>query len=342
LAAEPLIGLDIGSMSIRAVETRRAKAGPVILNSGQVPLPAGAVKGGVIIDEALVTTTLKQLWGTTRLRSRKVVLGITNRQVVVREMSVSNLPERELKASLPLQVRHALPLAVESSLLDFYPLEDPGDAKMVRGLLIAAPKEAVLTAVHATERAGLHVIRVDLASFALLRAASRLDGVVEAIVDIGARTTTVVVHSDGQPVIVRTIPRGGEEITDVIAARLGVPEAEAEALKCQVGLLSDQEAEAAKVIQEAVQPLINEVRSSFDYLMASDQHVQVTRLALSGGGSLLPGLSGALRAQLGGIDVIAADPTVRLRDKRRHKDDSPERFHATAAVAIGLALGPAR
>jgi type IV pilus assembly protein PilM len=341
MAADPLIGLDIGSMSIRAVETRRAKAGPVITNFGQAPLPQGAVKNGVIADEAAVTLALKQLWGTAKFKSRKVVLGVTSRQVVVREMTVSNLPERELKASLPIQVRHALPLAVESSLLDFYPLEDPGDAKTVRGLLIAAPKDAVLSAVHATERAGLHVQRVDLASFALLRAASQLDGSVEAIVDIGARTTTVVVHSDGVPLIVRNIPRGGEEITEMMATRLGVPLADAESLKCRVGLLNDEEVETAKVIQEAVQPLINEVRSSFDYLMASDQHVQVKRLALCGGGSLLPGLAGALKSQLT-VEVVNADPMIRLRDKRRRKDDSLERLRASAVVSIGLALGPAR
>ena len=84
----------------------------------------------------------------------------------------------------------------------------------MRGLLVAAPKEPVIAAVHAIERAGLHVARVDVASLALLRAVSRLDGQVEAIVDIGAQATTVVVHVDGEPLIVRTVPRGGADITE--------------------------------------------------------------------------------------------------------------------------------
>ena len=57
----------------------------------------------------------------------------------------------------------------------FHPLEEPGDSPTVRGLLIAMPKDAVLAAVQAVEKAGLHVEGVDLASFAVLRAASRLD-----------------------------------------------------------------------------------------------------------------------------------------------------------------------
>ncbi len=337
MAAEPLIGLDIGSMSIRAVETRRVKGGQAITNFGHAPLPDGAVKGGIVQDDKAVTLALKQLWDTIKFRSKGVVLGVTNRQVVVREMSVANLPEKEMRRNLPNEVRQVLPLEVEQSVIDFYPLEDPGQSKTVRGLLVAVPKDPVLTAVHATERAGLRVVRVDLASFALLRAASRLDDRVEAIVDIGADATTVVVHCDGEPLIVRTIPRGGGEITEMIASRLGVPTEEAETLKCRVGLSDDAEPEAAKVIGEAVRPLINEIRSSFDYLTASSQQTQVSRLALSGGGCLLPGLTEALRVQLG-ITVMQADPTIRLRGVHAAKHDTWEGLRSSAAVAIGLAL----
>src|SRR4051794_15030634 len=185
MTAMPSIGLDIGTVSIRAAETGRGKEGPVITNFAQIPLPRGAVEGGVVLDDKTVATALKQLWARAKFRHKHVVLGITNPQIVVREMAVANLPRRELRKSLPFQVRDALPLPVDKSLLDFFPLEDPGTAETVRGLLIAAPKEAVLAAVRATERSGLHVAHVDLASFALLRAASRLDDRVEALVDIG-------------------------------------------------------------------------------------------------------------------------------------------------------------
>lgn len=340
MAAVNLIGLDIGAMSIRAVETGRGKDGPVITSFGQVPLAAGVVQGGVIQDEKAVTAALKQLWATSKFRGRDVVLGVTNAQVVVREMSVPNMPERELRKALPFQVRDALPLGVERSLLDFYPLEDPGTNEKVRGLLIAAPKDAVLTAVRAVELAGLHVARVDLASFALLRALARLDEMVEAIVDIGAQTTSVIVHSDGQPLIVRTIPRGGAEITELVASRLGATVPEAESLKCRVGLLNDEGPETAEVVREAVRPMINEIRSSFAYLSTSGRQTKVDRLVLSGGGSGLPGLVEALSTQLG-VDVVLADPVLRLRGKRRGRHAGSEQIRPSASVSIGLTLGAA-
>jgi type IV pilus assembly protein PilM len=340
MAAVTQIGLDIGSMSIRAVETTRGKEGAAVTNFGHAPLPEGTVQGGVIVDDNAVTRELKQLWASRKFRTRKVVLGMTNPQVVVREMAVANLPARELRKSLPFQVRDSLPLAAERSLLDFYPLEDPGRNETVRGLLIAAPKDAVLTAVHAIERAGLHVARVDLASFALLRSASRPDADVEAIADIGAHSTTVVVHADGKPLIVRTIPRGGAEVTEMLAARLGIAVADAEALKCRIGVASAEDPDASDLVRSAVRPIVNEIRSSFAYLNTGDRPAQVVRLALSGGGALLPGLVEMLGDQLG-IPVALADPTVRLRGPRRARYDDLDRFRSSAAVSIGLSLGAA-
>jgi type IV pilus assembly protein PilM len=334
------IGLDIGSSSIRAVEVRRNKDEHNLTNFGQVPLSPGTVVGGVVQDPGTVTAALKQLWAACKFDTRKVRLGVTNPQLVVREMSVSNLPAKEMHQSLPFQVRDMLPLSVERSLLDFHPLEQPGDSPTVRGLLIAMPKDAVLAAVQAVERADLHVEGVDLATFALLRAASRLDAQVEAIVDVGAEVTSVVVHADGEPLIVRTVPRGGTEITETIGTRMGVPPAVAEALKCRFGLHGDGRPDTASAAADAVRPLINELRSSFTYLASGERQKQVTRVALCGGSALMPGLAEYMQAQLA-VTVMYADSAVRLSDTRKARQRGFDSFVPSAAVSIGMTLGAA-
>jgi type IV pilus assembly protein PilM len=334
------IGLDIGSSSIRAVEVRRGKEDYSLTNFGQVPLPEGVVRGGTVQDPAVVTTALKQLWAACKFDTKQVTLGVTHPQLMVREMSVSNLPAKEMNKSLPFQVRDMLPLAVDRSLLDFHPLEDPGDSPTVRGLLIAMPKEAVMTIVQAAEKAGLHVNGVDLASFALLRAASRLDAQVEAIVDIGAEVTIVVVHVDGEPLIVRTVPRGGTEITASMATRLGVTVAEAEALKCRFGLHGDGRPDAAAAAADAIRPVVNELRSSFTYLASGERQKQVTRVSLCGGGALMPGLAEYVQEQLD-VSVMYADITGRLRDTQKARQRGFDSFAPSAAVSIGLTLGAA-
>ena len=334
------IGLDIGSSSIRAVEVRRGKDEHTLTNFGQVPLPPGTVQAGILQDPVAVTAALKQLWAACKFDTKKVTLGVTNPQLVVREVSVSNLPDKERRKSLPFQVRDMLPLAVERSLLDFHPLEQPGDSPTVRGLLIAMPKEAVLTTVQAVEKAGLRVAGVDLASFAVLRAASRLDAQVEAIVDIGAEVTSVVVHADGEPLIVRTVPRGGTEITDTMATRLGINPADAEALKCRFGLHGDGDPDTAVAAADAIRPLVNELRSSFTYLASGERQKQVTRISLCGGSALMPGLAEHLQQQLN-VAVMFADSAGRLRDTRKARQRGFDSFVPSAAVSIGLTLGAA-
>lgn len=337
--ATSLVGLDIGSASIRAAETGRRRDGLAVNAFGAVPLPPGVVQAGVIHDEAAVTAALKSLWSTARLRGRKVVLGVSNPQVVVRKMDLANLPRAELRQSLPFQVRDSLPLPVERSLLDFYPLDPSKSGETVEGLLIASPKEPVLAAIRAIQKAGLQVVRVDLGSFALLRSAAFLDSNVEAIVEIGAQMTTVVAHIDGVPLIVRTVPRGGGEITEAIAARMNVDLAEAEARKRHNGLIGPDPA-VTTVIEESVRPLINEIRSSFAYLNTGDRHLRVARVLLAGGGALLAGLAGKLAAHLN-LDVTFADPLIRFNVGRRTVPEALTPSRIAAAVSIGLTMGAA-
>ena len=195
--------------------------------------------------------------------------------------------------------------------------------------------------VRAVERAGLHVAQVDLSCFAALRAAAHLAGDTEAVLDIGANGTNIVIHTDGVPQMVRTIPRGGNEITRLMASRLGMSVTEAEELKCRVGLIAGEGPDCAEVIREAIRPLITEVRSSINYF-ASARGDRVSRIALVGGAARLPGLSEAFREALD-VPTLLANPLRRVHDSREGgRHDVLERFRSSAAVAIGLTLGGAR
>lgn len=348
MAAVTQVGVDIGSFSIRAVEASIGKDRPLVSNFGQALLPEGAVVGGVVKDAAVVTNSLRMLWSTSKFKCKSVMLGVTHQQIAVRTVELPNLSRKEMKQALPYQVRDILPLPADQSVLDFYPLEEPGKNETVKGLLIAAPKEPIVKTVEAVENAGLRVVGVDLTSFAALRSSAHLAEDTEAVLDIGANGTNIVIHTDGVPQVVRTISRGGAEVTTLIAKRLGVPMAEAEALKCRVGLLAGSARtddtdlpDSAEVVAEALRPLINEIRSSLNYYRAGDSSKRVKRLALVGGSALLPGLSGQLTEQLG-LPTFLADPLQRVADSRNNgSQEVLGRLRSSAAVAIGLTLGAA-
>jgi type IV pilus assembly protein PilM len=340
VATVNLVGLDIGSTSIRAVEATRVKDRTVINNFGQVLLPEGAVSAGVIKDDRAVTAALRELWASYSVRTKEVRLGVAHQQVIVREVTVANVSAKEMRQSLPFQVRDALPLPVDEAILDFFPLENAERRDTVRGLLIAAPKESVINTVHAVERAGLHVAQIDLACFAALRAAAHLAGDTEAVVDIGASSTSIVIHTDGVPQIVRTIPRGGADITRMMATRLRITPGEAEALKRQTSL-TDDGAENSEIMSEAIRPLINEIRSSLAYCTNANPGMRVNRLALVGGAAMLSGLPDRLSESLS-LRAFISDPLQRISDSRRGgRHDALGRMAPSAAVSIGLALGAA-
>lgn len=345
MATATLTGVDIGSTSIRAVEAARTKDKPVISNFGQAVLPEGAVVGGVVKDDHAVTAAVRQLWTGKSFKSKDVILGVTHQQVVVRDVEVSNLPPKEMKRALPFQVRDVMPLPIDQALIDFFPLENPEAIKgkeTVRGLLIAAPKEAVINTVRAVERAGLNVLQVDLACFAALRSAAHVTPEAEAVVDIGANGTNIIIHTLGVPEVVRTIPRGGAEVTRLLAQRLNMSFAEAEVLKCRVGLIAGEGPDAREIIAEAIRPLINEIRTSLNYHGSANPGSRVSRVALVGGASLLPGFADELGRQLG-VQTYLSDPLQRVGDSRsggRH--DILGRYRSSAAVSIGLMLGAIR
>lgn len=335
------IGLDIGSASIRAVEAARIKDRTQIENFGIALLPPGTVVGGVIKDDRAVTSALRQLWTSAGFQQKQVVLGVSHQQVVVREVEVANVGAKEMRASLPFQVRDALPLPVDDAVLDFYPLEKKAKRDTVRGLLIAAPRDPIMSAVRTVERAGLSVAHVDLACFAALRAAAHLAGDVEAVIDIGASSTNIVIHEDGVPQIVRSVPRGSAEITKLLATRFSLSQADAEKLKYETGLDDEENPSAAEVVNEAARPLVNEISSSLAYFAKANPEQRVARLALVGGGAMLRGLPARL-SQSAGVPVFISDPLQRITDGRRGgKHSALGRIAPSAAVSIGLALGAA-
>src|SRR4051812_17014021 len=255
--------------------------GPATLERfGQVALPLGAVRDGEVIDSDAVAAAIRQLWVQAKFSSKSVVVGVANQKVVVRQVDLPWLATEELRASLSFQVQDFIPMPVDQAILDFHPLEEftnETGGRMLRVLLVAAARDMVGSAVEAVEKAGLSPSMVDLNSFAVLRSlmtsGSGLTSMeAEALVDVGASITNIVVHQAGVPRFVRILLMGGADITDAVAERLGVPMEQAEAVKQTTGLASVQGGgeshPANRAIEQVGSSFVEEVRGSLDYYLA--------------------------------------------------------------------------
>jgi len=353
VAGKIAIGLDIGTSGVRAAELSFGRGRITLDKFGQVALPEGAVRDGEVVDGDAVAVAIKQLWAHTKFSSRKVIIGVANQKVVVRQVDLPWMPADELRKSLPFQVQDFVPMPIEHAVLDFHPIEeltDESGRRILRGLLVAAARDMVNASIAAVQKAGLTPVQVDLTSFAVLRAMGETDDLgmgapVEALVDVGARVTNIVVHQGGVPRFVRILLMGGQDITDAVAERMGVPNSQAEAVKQQLGFgmqAPTPEAQAAvRVVEVSGSTFVDEIRGSLDYYMASSGSAPLSRLVLTGGGARLGGLAERIAA-VTRVPVEHGRPMESLEIGKTGLSDEQIQFVAPlTAVPVGLALGAA-
>jgi len=366
--AKGRIGLDIGSTAVRAAELS-AGTQPTVVRAAQGPLPAGAVENGEVREPLAVSSALRELWKRGGFSSGQVWLGVGNQRVVVREIALPFLPEKELKASLSLQVQEFIPMPVDEAVLDYDPIGEfeQDDRKMLRMLLVAAQRAMVDQVVQSVTGAGLEPMGLDLTPFALVRAVGTPDvsmdleeGGEEAIIDIGAHVTNIVVHDRGDTRFVRILPSGGRDVTTAIARAAGVDDAVAERLKrgeevdepddsAPPGATDGPEGGTAleatpprpqQVRQVALQraaAFVDEIRSSLEFYTAQAREARIARVLVTGGGSKLEGLIDLMRQRI----PVPVDPGRVFQHVPSELEESEEALASAEpffAVSVGLAI----
>lgn len=336
------IGLDVGSTAVRLAAVRLTRTGPALLayqrESLAVPDPQNDV-----IDPMAITAAVKSLLRGQRLPKAPVSVGMVNQRMVAREVELPWVPEKELKTALPMLASDLLPMAVEESVLDFLPAEeiiDKDGSRTLRGLLLAANEDIVTAAVEAIERAGLTVDRVDFSPLGALHAVCNRSAIgAEALIDVGANTTSLVVHEGSRPTFVRVMARGGASVTESLADQFHIDYEQAQAWKQGVGALwptmspGDQHS-TRQALDAATGSLIEEIRSSVMFFRTNNGR-SIDRVWLIGGGAAQFGLDFQLRDALH-TDVRRADPGRNLGLVTEVPLADSE-----AATAIGLALAVA-
>ncbi len=345
--SKSIVGVDIGAAAIRAVEVQDwDRPQPVLLRFAEVPVPEGATKQGEVLEPNTVAEAIRRLWSIGRFRSKDVVLGMGNQRVLSRDLTVPRAPLAQIRESLPFQVQDMLPVPVGDAILDFYPTAETvsENGPVVSGLLIAAVKDAVLANVRAVQHAGLNPVGVDLIPFALSRiVASDAHRGTSAIIECGANTTTVVIVTDGAPKFVRIVPTGGDDVTRSLASRLGISEAEAEAVKRYLGMAptaakTTDDAKAVLVLREVIGELLASLRNTISYFVNTRPAEPVAEVVLIGGGAALTGFPEAL-SEFARVPVRRGSPLSGIKTARSISLDQVAAHESSISVAWGLAVG---
>jgi len=358
--ARSLLGVDIGSYSVKIVETRRTYGGGVILTHFGIQ-EIGQQRG--IDPRSLTVDALRRILEAQKIKTKRAVCAIGGSQVLIRRILLPLIPEKEWPEAVAWEARNQSQLPLEQCLYGYHVLgrtTDRDGIEKTAVLLAIIPEETALSLLDICKDAGLQPVGLTIIPVALWKLIL-LDGLPQAELavhlDIGAQTTQMLFFREGKLQFTREILTGGQAVTEALigsvisgTARLDLNEQAAEALKREIGIPSDQDltplsfqgieippGQIAAMMRPALERLLTEIHRSFDYYHEQFGPAHWEGVTLSGGGTLLknliPFLSQGLGAKVEKIDPfrgLQMSPTLPTADLRE--------IGPCLAVATGLPL----
>lgn len=242
-----IVGLDMGSYTIKAVQVEPTRTGWRLLQIAQCPTPPDSIRDGVIVQPEEVASAIKRLLRENAFRASAAVTAVAGAPVIVRQVTLPKMTEAMLRKTIRYEASKYVSTSVEDSTIDFEILGDldgqQGEGeqaeRQMQVLLVVAPREMVDTQVRTLELAGLEAVAIEVEAFALYRALFEINRVAmanlaeapAAFADIGASATNLYIVSADSFFLTRTIPIAGDAFTQTVQSLLHCSWSEAERFK---------------------------------------------------------------------------------------------------------------
>ncbi|HUV60448.1 MAG TPA: type IV pilus assembly protein PilM [Desulfatiglandales bacterium] len=348
-AKNRLIGIDIGSHSIKIVDIDDSKKGMVLKNFGMIELPQDSIVEGSIKEMEIVSSALKNLLKNLKIKNKNVATSISGYSVIVKKITIPKREEVGLEKSIQSEAEQYIPFDINDVNLDFQILpsekegtEEEEKKELMDVLLVAAKKDMVEEYISLLHLTDLNPMVLDIDAFALQNAfeiSNHEQSGCHALVNIGAQQLTINVIKDGASIFTRDSSYGGSQITSEIQQRLNISYQEAEMIKLGTKPL---ETEKKPIIEEIFSSTVTkwaqEVKRALDFVATTFIDVKVENVLLSGGSSLIKGFSKYLGLETG-LKIEMLNPFGNLEIKEKLFDANYLNYHAPmAAISIGLAL----
>jgi len=352
-----LVGLDIGSRTIKAGEIVEGKSGPTLKSFGSIDIPPGAIEEGNIVEPARVADAIRQLYKKFDIKETNVAISIGGYSVIVKKITVQTMEEEELQETINLEAEQYIPFDIADVNLDFQILgENEHNANQMNVLLVAAKKEMINDYVKLIEMAKLNPCVIDIDSFALQNIYERaylkagtLEGLEEknagggngesvALIDIGASKTSLNILKDRSSVFMRDVSLGCGQINQKIIQMTECTPERAEDLK----FVPDPEMISADDLREIVSSVVadwcTEIRRALDFFYSTYPDDQIQKIILSGGGGNISEFRELLAVETS-ADVETINPFAGLYvDPGKFDSDYIQKMAPQAAICMGLSL----
>jgi type IV pilus assembly protein PilM len=316
-----LVGLDIGSRSLKAAEIEETKRGRNLKHFGITEIPAGAIEDGTINDPEAVADSIRQLLKAYNIKERNVAISIGGYSVIVKKIAVQTMDEQQLQDTIHFEAEQYIPFDISDVNLDFQILgENETNPNQMNVFLVAAKKEMVNDYVNLANLAGLTPCIVDVEAFALQNTFEVCYDVSNenvALIDIGASKTSLNILKGNSSVFMRDVSLGCSQINQKIVSLIDCSYDDAEQLK--YGENTDRiSAEDLKgIVSSVVADWCTEIRRALDFFYSTYPDDQIKKIILSGGGANIGEFRELLAVEASAeVDTINPFKDVYVDDER--------------------------
>lgn len=335
-----IVGIDIGSSSVKLVQLKEQKGAYTLQNVGVLPLPPEAIVDNTLMDSSSIVETIKNVIKSLDIKAIEVACSVSGNSVIIRKIALPAMPPEELDDQIHWEAEQYIPFDINDVNIDFQILApDEHDPSKMNVLLVASKKDIVNDYLTVFNEAGLKLVIVDVDSFAVQNCFELNYDIdpeeVSALINIGASIMNLNIVKDGASLFTRDVQMGGNLYTEEIQKQFGVSSEEAERMKITGECLDQSRLQG--IIGRVNETLALEMRRSLDFYNSTAGEGRISKVLLSGGGAKTAMLPDAVSQRLG-IPVEILNPFLKI--KYSEKEFDPEYLQEIGplvTVAMGLA-----
>jgi type IV pilus assembly protein PilM len=336
-----LIGLDVGSRTLKVAELAQTKQGYELKKFGMSDVEPGLIEEGTIKNPEAVADSIRRLFKMYKIKEQNVAISIGGYSIIVKTITVPTMKEDKLHEQIHVEAESYIPFDIKDVNLDFQIFgEHPEEPSQMDVLLVAAKKEIVNDYANLIRLAGLTPCVMDVDAFALQNVyEANYDTESEnvALIDIGANKATLNILKGGFSVLIRDVSFGCRQITQRITSEMDCSPDEAE--KMYQDIQSDDIAskEVIEIISSMVGEWCAEIGHALEFFYSTYPGESIQRIVLSGGGANIKTFREKL-AEETSCEVEIINPFESVRAGKEFDPSYLERVAPQAAICMGLAM----
>src|SRR2546430_1285345 len=301
MGSKTIVGLDVGSSSIKAVELKKKGGQIEVAHLGLEPLSSDIVVDSMIVDSGTVSSAISKLFAENQIKTKAVATAVSGHSVIVKKISLPSMSDQELAETIEKEAAQHIPFDLADVSLDYQILSEEVGNPQMDVLLVAVKKDKILNYTNVLSMAGRTPAIVDIDALALQNCYEYnyqpAPGQVVALLNLGASVMNINIVKGTTPLFPRDVSVGGHQYTDSLQKELDLSFDDAESLKLgrKVGTMHDDA--KTPILQQVTEIIVLEIQKTFDFFRASAAGEHIEKILVAGGLAKSPGVFEAFRAE---------------------------------------------